>query len=344
MNPTDNSIEIEWTTDFLGTGHISRYSVDDIKRLVSNRASVRSRFDDYNYVLWDKAIMRKDVQFVPFDEYMKNDETLLFTLQQLVAYGLVFLKDVPSGPEVVAKIAERVGTIRHTFYGRTWDVKSVPNAKNIAYSPLNLGLHMDLLYLECPPGLQFLHCLANSVTGGESYFADSFRAAELVRLKSPNAFFSLTTFPVNFRYHNDNHHFFYSRPTVVLDNYGYQQRKRIDHVNYSPPFQAPFDVPNMGIEGSTSQLRQFFHGLTMLGDVLRDYQNQFPLKLKESEVVIFNNRRVVHARKEFDAASGERWLKGTYVDGDVFKSRLRVLAEKYKKQPVDAHVHHSYIR
>ena len=82
----------------------------------------------------------------------------------------------------------------------------------------------------------------------------------------------------------------------------------------------------------------------MLGDVLRDYQNQFPLKLKESEVVIFNNRRVVHARKEFDAASGERWLKGTYVDGDVFKSRLRVLAEKYKKQPVDAHVHHSYIR
>ena len=346
MNPTDHSLEVKWSTDFLGIGHKSRYSLDDIRRLVSNRASVRSRFDDHNYVLWDRAVMREDVQFVPFNEYMENDETLLFTLQQLVAYGLVFLKDVPSDPEVVAKIAERVGTIRYTFYGRTWNVKSVPNAKNIAYSSLNLGLHMDLLYLECPPGLQFLHCLANTVTGGESYFADSFRAAELVRLNSPNSFFSLASFPVNFRYHNDNQHFFYSRPTIVLDNYGYQRRKRIDHVNYSPPFQAPFDIPNTETEGSVSQLRQFFHAMLLLGDLLNDVKNQFELKLKEGEVVIFHNRRVVHARKGFDTASGERWLKGTYVDGDVFKSRLRVLAEKYKKQPdaLDTHVDYSYIR
>ena len=52
-----------------------------------------------------------------------------------------------------------------------------------SYTSLNLGHHMDLLYFESPPGLQFLHSLQNSTTGGESVFSDSFRAAELMRIK-----------------------------------------------------------------------------------------------------------------------------------------------------------------
>jgi gamma-butyrobetaine dioxygenase len=37
---------------------------------------------------------------------------------------------------------------------------------------------------------------------------------------------------------------------------------------------------------------------------------------------------VLHARRAFDATKGERWLKGAYVDDDVFFSKLRVLEEK----------------
>jgi len=54
--------------------------------------------------------------------------------------------------------------------------------------------------------------------------------------------------------------------------------------------------------------------------------------MQEGDCVIFNNRRVLHGRREFDAKEGERWLKGTYVDTDVFMSRWRVLHEKYKQQ------------
>lgn len=95
-----------------------------------------------------------------------------------------------------------------------------------------------------------------------------------------------------------------------------------------------------------SQLRQFFHAMSIFGNLLNDDKNQFEVKLKEGEVVVFHNRRVAHARRKFDTASGERWLKGAYVDGDVFKSRLRVLAEKYKKQPtmLNSFVDYSYIR
>ena len=40
-------------------------------------------------------------------------------------------------------------------------------------------------YFEAPPGLQLLHCLKNSTTGGNSTFADGFKAAELLSLQHP---------------------------------------------------------------------------------------------------------------------------------------------------------------
>lgn len=46
--------------------------------------------------------------------------------------------------------------------------------------------------------------------------------------------------------------------------------------------------------------------------------------------MIFNNRRVLHGRRQFEAGTGQRWLKGTYVDTDVFNSKWRVLNERFK--------------
>ena len=59
-------------------------------------------------------------------------------------------------------------------------------------------------------------------------------------------------------------------------------------------------------------------------------ENVFEYRLKEGECVVFDNRRVLHARRAFDASQGERWLKGAYVDDDVFFSRLRVLQERFE--------------
>ncbi|KAF8467723.1 hypothetical protein BDZ91DRAFT_813319 [Kalaharituber pfeilii] len=338
------AIHIVWRSAFGGANHVTQLSANDLRNIVNLKAKTRSRFDDFNYVLWDKAIMEKDIQFIPFEEYMQNEEVLYFALQQLVAYGLVFLKEVPQDPNIIEKIAEKIGNIKETFYGRTWDVKSVQNSKNIAYTPLNLGLHMDLLYFESPPGLQFLHCLQNTVTGGSSYFADSFRAAEWIRINSINCFSALTKNPVNFHYKNDGQYYHFSRPTIVLDEHGYHTRKRILHVNYSPPFQAPFDPP--AVTGDIALWRQFVHALKIFGSLVDDPINQFELRLAKGEVAIFQNRRVLHARREFDPKSGDRWLKGTYVDGDAYRSKLRILTEKFqkKKEQEESDKAFSYIR
>lgn len=67
-------------------------------------------------------------------------------LDHLHRYGLAFLRNVPvEDHREVERVAERFGPIRDTLYGRSWDVRSVPDAKNIAYTSLFLDLHMDLM-------------------------------------------------------------------------------------------------------------------------------------------------------------------------------------------------------
>lgn len=57
-------------------------------------------------------------------------------------------------------------------------VRSLASSRNIAYTNLDLGLHMDLLYFQNPPRFQFLHMLRNQVRGGASIFVDSFKVAQ----------------------------------------------------------------------------------------------------------------------------------------------------------------------
>ena len=64
-------------------------------------------------------------------------------------------------------------------------------------------------------------------------------------------------------------------------------------------------------------------------DLVESEENLYEYRLQEGECVIFNNRRVLHGRRQFDTATGMRWLKGAYIDTDVFMSKYRVLSENH---------------
>jgi Gamma-butyrobetaine hydroxylase-like, N-terminal/Taurine catabolism dioxygenase TauD, TfdA family len=74
---------------------------------------------------------------------------LLRAITQLQRTGLVFLRGVPHSDTSdatceIRRVAARFAELRDTFYGAVWDVKNVVNSRNIAYTNLFLGLHMDL--------------------------------------------------------------------------------------------------------------------------------------------------------------------------------------------------------
>ena len=178
---------------------------------------------------------------------------------------------------------------------------------------------MDLMYYASPPGLQFLHCLRNTVSGGSSIFVDSFRVASLLLAYNPHFYLTLTKSPVSFHYVNDNRHYYFSRPTIVPDCTDPHQLE-IDHVNYAPPFQAPFDANTAGID--KADWRRFINAFKKFAEISEMEDLRYEDTLKEGECVVFANRRVLHARREFDTATGERWLKGIYVDWDDFQVLL----------------------
>lgn len=149
------AVSIKWTNDVPG------YDADHITRLPI--ATLKKRFSGM-YVdpmsrrkAWDKATIEKtESKWVQYRDYMDSDEALYKALKHLNQFGLLFLKGVPDDEKAIEGVVGRIGIIKNTFYGKTWDVKSVPNAKNIAYTHQFLGLHMDLLYvsLSLPPFLE----------------------------------------------------------------------------------------------------------------------------------------------------------------------------------------------
>lgn len=277
---------------------------------------------------WDKTTIARELVTISYGKYINNDLALYKALWALRRYGLVIINDVSNDHlRAVEKIADRIGLLRDSFYGRTWDVKAVPEAKNVAYTAQNLGLHMDLLYMSTPPGLQLLHCIENTCEGGESVFSDT---AHVVRGLKESDLKTLREFEMAFEYRNNGQHYYFKRPVLEEEAYSGNGVPRC-YVNYSPPFQAPFPL-STSTSSSTDPdaFPTFLTSFRNLASAFEREQNVFEHKLQPGECVIFNNRRVLHGRKAFDTANGKRWLKGAYVDSDVWLSRYRTLREEHE--------------
>ncbi|ORZ17767.1 hypothetical protein BCR42DRAFT_325607 [Absidia repens] len=302
--------------------HISRYPLSYLRRYASQPASQEFRFEHLKPKTWTRDDYQ--LEWISHDDYMNTDQGLHRVVEQLYNDGLVFLKDVPADDHAsVTKVGERIGHIQETFYGRDFDVKNVAKSVNIAYTSLYLGFHMDLMYLDCPPGIQLLHCMKNSVKGGSSIFLDSYRAVELLKVQYPEDYAILKQTPVSFHYINNGHHMYHRRPTIVTDDgYGLGPSWGM-HVNYAPQFQGPMD------ELPPKEMKRFYQAYQRFADFIEDESLRFEVTLKPGQLVLFANRRVLHGRTAFDPTSGDRHLKGTYLTLDSLKDKLRVLGAKY---------------
>jgi hypothetical protein len=66
--------------------------------------------------------------------------------------------------------------------------------------------------------------------------------------------------------------------------------------------------------------------------------------MQEGDMVLFDNRRVLHARRAFqdkpeeeEVPRGEatRWLKGCYMDGDVVWNKMRVMNRRVRTGEIE---------
>jgi gamma-butyrobetaine dioxygenase len=148
IEATDDGVHVSWAS---ADQHRSFFSQAFLAAHAGPTA-LSSFHNDVPTALWPTAsalltASGGDLE-VPYDD-LATPRGLLRAITQLQRTGLLFLCGVPgedtsdSGCEV-REIAARFAEMRGTFYGEVWDVKNIVESRNIAYTNLFLGLHMDL--------------------------------------------------------------------------------------------------------------------------------------------------------------------------------------------------------
>jgi gamma-butyrobetaine dioxygenase len=269
------------------------------------------RARNHKRVLWTAAISAK-LLWLDYDA-LQSCQSRAQWLRALAEYGIAFLRNAPCIAGQVLEIARFVGYIRETNYGKIFDVRSVENPNNLAYSDLGLGVHTDNPYREPVPGLQILHCLQASQEGGESIFVDGFAVAESLRVDHPRAFETLARIEVPFAFCDDSAELRARRPLLTVSPTG-----ELLAVHYNNRSIAPLSL-------APDQLADFYTACRLFAGLLRASKFEFRTKLGNGDLVAFNNRRLLHGRTGVQPGTAKRWLQGCYLDQDGMLSNLAVL-------------------
>jgi [2-(trimethylamino)ethyl]phosphonate dioxygenase len=262
--------------------------------------------------LWDAALGRAPLPAADYSAVTEDRAALLAWLRHVERLGFALLHGVPTRPGAVCEVVSLFGYVRETNYGRLFDVVSVEEPMNLAFSALALGNHTDNPYRDPVPQLQLLHCLEAAGEGGESIVVDGFAVAERLRREAPDDFDLLAATSVPFRYVEpgsvDLRH---RAPLIEVDAAG-----ELRTVRYNSRSIGPLDLEPDAVPAFYSAHRRF-------GRMLHDPAMTVGFKLRPGDLFIVDNRRVLHGRRGF--GGGRRHLQGTYADADSLMSKRRVL-------------------
>jgi [2-(trimethylamino)ethyl]phosphonate dioxygenase len=261
--------------------------------------------------LWDGALAER-IPAETYESVTSDAAALARWLGHVERFGFALLHGVPTKPGNVCEVVGLFGYVRETNYGRLFDVISVEQPQNLAFTALALGNHTDNPYRDPVPQLQLLHCLEAAGEGGESVVVDGFTAAERLRREAPDAFAMLTRTAVPFRYVEagsvDLRH---AAPLIELDIAG-----ALRIVRYNNRSIGPLDI-------DADEVAAFYDAYRRFGRLLHDPALTVGFRLRPGDLFIVDNRRVLHGRRGF--SGGRRHLQGAYADADSLTSKLRVL-------------------
>lgn len=247
-------------------------------------------------------------------ELISNTETRKAWIEAMLVDGFVILTDMPDTDDALTETVNLMGAVRPTFFGDYFDVKTYINPTNTAYTSAALELHTDTPAEEFAPGIQFLHCRANSVAGGQSLYADGVAVANDFRSRDPEGFKLLSEVSIPFYCEHDTYDM-RSRQTVIeLDQHG-----EVSGLTISQHMLDIIDLPQ-------DVLDDYYPAFCRFGRMLQEDKYMMRFLMKAGECMVFDNHRIVHGREAYSATSGERYLRGTYADRAEMRSTYRALA------------------
>lgn len=305
----DKRVRIAWSAG----GHVSTFAA---AWLADHDLSAEARRRRQPTVkLWNKALGNaKPVG--DWRQMLVDPAAELAFLDAYHAHGFGLIRHSPRAPGTVLDIGNHLGFVRVTNYGALFDVKSVANPNNLAFTPIGLGVHSDNPYRDPTPGVQLLHCLESTAPGGDSLLVDGFNAAEILRREDPMAFDLLTRVPVNFRFQSGDADLQARQTLISVDEGG-----NLVGVHFNNRSLDWLDAP-------AATVAPWFAAYRKLAEILHRPEGELIFRLEPGDCVVMQNDRALHGRTAFDPTMGSRHLQGAYVDKDGMASRARVLRRR----------------
>ena len=322
---------------------------------------------DYSFMNTDDAKARslndRRSKFRPLFDFLKD----------FVEYGFMLLEGIPVKDGELLKIPSLFdGYVRETNYGPLFDVRAKKNPNNLAFTNLKVTPHTDNPYRNPVPSIQILHCLKNECEGGKSGLVDGFWAAEKIRRMSydidtvgkgsdsqkVNYFQLLSSNYIPYEYHNPSYIQLEQndeqenrqRDRAKSQRYSYdQQCARLRHrqpvievddrgkvvaVSFNNRSASAFDFQSCDTTGK-SIMPAYYKAYRKMAEILFHDEMQLNIKLKPGQAMIFDNRRVLHARTSFSMDSTKspneedspRHFQGCYSDKDAVFSKYLLMKE-----------------
>ena len=178
-------------------------------------------------VKWDSKL--KTIKNFEFKQDLFESKDMFNILMSFYKYGFVIIKKVPTQDNYLVKFANSIGSVRRTNFGEHFNVKSIPNPNDLAYTSLPLAPHTDNPYRNPVPCIQILHCIVNEVKGGFSTLVDGYTVSEILKKENPEFYDVLTKVKVRFKFIDKD---------VVLEDWSelikLDENKNFKQVRFSP--------------------------------------------------------------------------------------------------------------
>lgn len=247
--------------------------------------------------------------------HLDDTNVMKTALEDYFRYGFCIFQNTPTERDSLKQISRRFGYLRETNFGELFNVETKPNPSDLAYTDVALASHTDNPYRNPIPGIQYLHCLKNEVSGGLSTLVDGMAIAEALREENARQADILEQINVRFRYEGPSAILEHHGPIIERDHEGF-----IRHIRLSSRLDY---VPALDVD----TLTHFYAGRRRLHEMSnsRDFQISFPFR--PGTLLMMNNYRLLHGRTAFNGAQGHRHLQGCYIDHDGPASLFRMLAK-----------------
>lgn len=118
-----DNVKITWNNDVPGfpEDHETKLDMAYLRSIKESGAPPGFHKPPLPQALW--TLEPLNLTDYDYNTYMTDDASLYDLIKQLRVHGLAFVTNISKSEESLAKIATRIGPIKDTFYGNTWDGK-----------------------------------------------------------------------------------------------------------------------------------------------------------------------------------------------------------------------------